>query len=409
MSGWDGSSRPSWDSEGPPSPGTPPDIFLQDYGSGDLARQDQGARQDQRPRQDQEEWDSALPGYRRDEDPGPHRPARPDARRNGNGRNGNGQHGNGSPPAWPSPLGHDGPEQSARMDPALRDFFAPHQPRPRQDTGPAMGQGAGHARGPWAPEPAAYRPHPDLSAQGAGAPGDWDSPPQRPGSRVTHRQEGPTGLTAIIAVGAIVLVGIAVGAYMLLTRHSGTRTPARTAPTSHPSETAAKTPAATQAAATPAGYTLSTPATAGGYAKLATIPSDVRTSVGALSQSIENAAVQHDGGKVTGQVTGAYQLSGGQVLGFTGFVGTFSPATVIASLATLGTDSHTAAAGPHGGMLTCATAPGSVHGTMCVWATPTTLGITEYFGPTGPEVVTIQAKAASDTLGFRDSVEVATS
>ena len=45
-----------------------------------------------------------------------------------------------------------------------------------------------------------------------------------------------------------------------------------------------------------------------------------------------------------------------------------------------------------------------------MWVTTTTLGVTEFFGPAGsPEVVTKQAKAASDTVNVRADVEAAKS
>jgi hypothetical protein len=123
--------------------------------------------------------------------------------------------------------------------------------------------------------------------------------------------------------------------------------------------------------------------------------------------AIHDAAVK-DGGKVTSDVTAAYQLSSGQVLAFTGYAGTFNPAKVIASLATLGTGEHTQKAGPHGGSLACFTAPGTNPGTVCVWVTTTTMGITEFFASSDlPEVVLHQSKAAADTVNLRAGVEVA--
>jgi hypothetical protein len=105
-------------------------------------------------------------------------------------------------------------------------------------------------------------------------------------------------------------------------------------------------------------------------------------------------------------VTAAYQLSGGQVMTFVGYQGSFDPAKVMANLATLGTHGEPYDAGPHGGKLACATAPGTPSGTVCVWVTATTLGITEFFSSVGPEVVTIQSKAATDTVRLREGVEV---
>lgn len=211
---------------------------------------------------------------------------------------------------------------------------------------------------------------------------------------------------ALIAVGAVVVVGIAVGAFVLLDHgNSGSQTPAGTTASPTVSASATSSPPAKAPAAKTVAYTLTTPAVAGGYQKLATIPAAVQTASGPVSQAIESAA-KSAGGKVSGQVAAAYQLSDGQVLAFTGFEGTFNLAKIMASLSSLAADSHTYAAGAHGGLLGCATAPGTPSGTVCFWGTATTLGITEFFSPDGPEVVTSQAKAASDTLNVRNSVEV---
>jgi hypothetical protein len=109
------------------------------------------------------------------------------------------------------------------------------------------------------------------------------------------------------------------------------------------------------------------------------------------------------GSKVTSQVSGYYRLSGGQVMSFAGYQGTFDPAKVMA-----GSGGKAYPAGPHGGSMACDST--TTTGTVCVWATPTTLGVTEFFSSTGaPEVVTNQAKAAQDTVNLRASVEAAKS
>jgi hypothetical protein len=332
---------------------------------------------------------------------------------------------------------------AARMDPALRDFFAPQSAR--QDPQPGYGQPRQGSRGYPAQDPGQAPGHnlaqgrggqfgPGLSnghrqpggpggpggpvgpggPGGQGGPPRWDTSPQRPqrpGPRSTHRQESRAdrrGLTpAAIAIGLVVVLGIAIGAYMLL-RGKPAAPAASSGNTPLPSASAThKSTAKTQIrpAADAADYTLKTPATAGGYPKMTAIPSGVHTAAGNTAQAIKTA-VTSAGAKVTSEVTAAYQLSSGQVLAFTGFEGTFNPTKVMATLATFGTDSHVAAAGPHGGELACATTP-SPNGTVCVWVTTTTLGITEFFASSDlPEVVTVQSKAASDTLKFRASVEV---
>jgi hypothetical protein len=212
-------------------------------------------------------------------------------------------------------------------------------------------------------------------------------------------------------VGLVVALGIA-AAVIVLTHKSGTST--ATGPTSTP--TAAATPAATASASTkatagqpgaqPAGYTLATPATAGGYAKLAQAPAAVSSTAGRTALTVFRTATNTSSGKLPSDVTAAYQLSGGQVMTFVGYRGSFDPAKVMANVATLGTHGQPYDAGPHGGKLACATAPGTPSGTVCVWVTTTTLGVTEFFSSVGPEVVTIQSKAATDTVRLREGVEV---
>jgi hypothetical protein len=218
-----------------------------------------------------------------------------------------------------------------------------------------------------------------------------------------------------VAVGLVVVLGVAVGVFMLNHGNSGTPSASGvTTPTATGQSTAVATPrssasakasTAGKPAAQKTGYTLTTLATAGGYPILASIPTGVQSAAGTTSQAIRSAAVDA-GGKVTSQVSAGYQLSGGQVLAFTGYEGTFNPAKVIAGLDSLGAGGQTYAPGEHGGKLACATAPGTQSGTVCVWATTTTIGITEFFSSVpAPEVVTNQAKAAADTLKVRGSVE----
>jgi hypothetical protein len=152
------------------------------------------------------------------------------------------------------------------------------------------------------------------------------------------------------------------------------------------------------------GYLLAAPGTAGGYARLTPVPSYVRGPAGSTAQAVRGSVVSN-GGKVTSKLAAAYQLSGGQVMTFTGYEGTFSPAKVIASLSTLGMNVHTYTAGKDGGKLACAVTSGTQSGTFCVWVTSTTLGVTEFFSSVGPEAVSNQSKTASDTLNFRNDVE----
>jgi hypothetical protein len=308
------------------------------------------------------------------------------------------------------------PDEVARTDPALQDFFAPQRPRrdgaqpgfaqPRHGARSPVGSGANGVRGG---RPAQFG-RPDEPAQAS----PRDTAPPNPGSRSGHRQAGHrpprrSHTKATVAVGGVVVLGIAVGAFMLNHGNSGTPSAGGvTTPTTAAQSTAASAPSARastagQHAARTTGFILSTPATAGGYPRLTPVPADVQSAASATSQSVSGAVV--NSGKVTSQVSAAYQLSGGQALAFTGYAGTFNPAKVIANLASFGADEHTQGAGPHGGSMICATTPGTSSGTVCVWATTTTVGITEFFSSVGPEVVTVQSKAAADTVKLRDSVE----
>ena len=108
-------------------------------------------------------------------------------------------------------------------------------------------------------------------------------------------------------------------------------------------------------------------------------------------------------------MSASYQLPLSQVITFVGYQGTFTPAKVATILATLGTDAHTYPAGPHGGVLGCVNVPAAgtmTSGAVCVWATASTLGVTEFFDSTGPEALTqSQNKGAADTLNLRADVE----
>jgi hypothetical protein len=513
MSGWDASSRPSWDPQsGPgentqsfgipdypedgggfpssPTPGTPPAIFLQDYDQNEIVQDDfgrtdfgrdhgrngfahsepaqgdfarNGAGRDDLAWDDFGQQDGAGRGYGRDEDfgrgsQGQRGPAQQDYPRqdyqwDGSQRQGpqwddgqrqapgRGQASGDYPADFQDPRGPADPDYAARLDPALRDFFAA-QPDNQEYAQPGFGQqrpaprayqGQGPARGPVAPGGAPNGQGGQFgpgTANGYRQPGgqpagfrqpqrsDWDSAAPRPGSRsarhVEARNAGRKGnggrpTASIVITVVVVLIMAAVGGYLLL-RGKPAKPPARNVPAS--STPSSSAPAAKSTGASKGGgstakaaYILKTPATAGGYAKLASVPTAVKTAAGTTAAAIKGAATK-DGGKVAGQVTAVYAMSAGQVLAFTGFTGTFNPTKVMASLASLGTAAHPATAGPHGGMLDCATAPGTPAGTICVWVTTTTMGVTEFFSSTGPEVVTQQSKAATDALKFRDDVEV---
>ena len=403
--------------------GPPPDIFQQDPGYPATAQRDQGQRGYGRP--DLGQPGRAEYGYGREADDREPYGREPYGRepygREPYGREGYGREGNGAAQqdyerqeaaqrdfaqrdhAGRDYVGRDHlePDSAARMDPALQDFFAP-QP-PRQGAQPGSGQSARAGRpgqaDPWnAP---------------AARPATRSAPPgTRSARRAGHRPPRRGRTIAVIAVGLVVALGIAAAVFLLTHRKSGTPTATGTtaAPTAatRPSATpsASNTAAASQPAAQPAGYTLATPAMAGGYAKLAQAPAAFSSTAGQTALTIFRKATNTSSGKFPSDVTAAYQLSGGQVMTFVGYQGSFDPAKVIANLATLGTNGQPYDPGPHGGKLVCATAPGTPPGTVCVWVTPTTLCVTEFFSAVAPEVVTIQSKAATDTVRLREGVEV---
>jgi hypothetical protein len=324
-------------------------------------------------------------------------------------------------PGYPSQSGYPGQgPQPGRQQPGAQ------QDRPRRPTGPQQAsrapQAPQSAQAPWSSPPSQSRSAPPWATEPgqAGRADPWDTPAPRPGSRSASRADrdrdtrrsrrGRRG-KVFIAVGLVVVLAIAAGAYLVLRKHGATptnSTPPTTAPRTTPS---ASHPASGQAAppATGTAYTLSTPATAGGYPKLATAPSSVTSTATATAQSVREQAV-NSGGKVTGQVSGYYQLSSGQVMSFAGYEGTFNPAKVLASLGQVGQGGQTYQAGTHGGKLACIPSAGMPGGTVCVWVTTTTLGVTEFFASTGaPENVTDQSKAAQDTVNFRADAEAAKS
>jgi hypothetical protein len=207
-------------------------------------------------------------------------------------------------------------------------------------------------------------------------------------------------------------------AVVLITHKSGGSPTAGNTPAGGTMTTPAAKPSASKAAgsgtgatsgggsgATTAAYTLSTPSTAGGY-PIGQNPNFVATAT-ATAKQISTAVASGGGGKVTGTpVSASYELPASQVITFVGYQGTFTPAKVETILASLGSDPHTYAAGPNGGILGCANTTVTPSGAVCVWATSSTLGVTEFFTATGPETLnSAQSKGAADTVALRDSVE----
>ena len=297
------------------------------------------------------------------------------------------------------------------MDPALQDFFAPQ----RGGAAGYPGQGPGRSG---EPRDSRYRPPTDgWEDPGRAQPPRGGTGP-RPMPRGPRRDEpeprGGLGMRGLIAIGAVVAVIIVI-AVVVFTHKSGGSTPtASNTPAGGTASTPAAKPSASKAAragpaarpaATAAAYTLSTPTTAGGY-PIGQDPHFLATAT-ATAKQITSAVTSGGGGTVKGNpVSAAYQLPANQVITFVGYQGTFTPAKVATILATLGSDPHTYPAGPNGGVLGCANTKTAPSGAVCVWATSSTLGVTEFFTATGPETLNAaQSKGAADTLNLRADVE----
>jgi hypothetical protein len=295
-------------------------------------------------------------------------------------------------------------ESTAKMDPALQDFFAPAAP------------GSGYAQRP-GQGPQGYRSHRDT--QPPGLPGSNSH-----GGHGGHGTGQPSGggRNRFVAVGAVVVVVIAVGAYLLLHKpntsnaaNAGTptvsaSTRASAAPTKAKAtaKATAKAPHATSSANAADRYVLSTPSAAGGY-PMGEDPHFLATTT-TTATTIEQSAVSHSGGTVAGNpVSASYRLPDEQTIEFVGYQGTFNPKVVMANLGSFGSSEGTYSAGPHGGQMACANIPATMtttSGAVCVWVTTSTLGVTEFFDISGPEALTTaQAKGASDTVALRSSVE----
>ena len=98
-------------------------------------------------------------------------------------------------------------------------------------------------------------------------------------------------------------------------------------------------------------------------------------------------------------VAASYTLPDEQTIEFVGYQGTFNPKTVMTNLGSFGSSEATYGAGPHGGEMACANVPATAtaaSGGVCVWVSTTTLGVTEFFDGSGPEVLTVaQSKGAA--------------
>jgi hypothetical protein len=314
-------------------------------------------------------------------------------------------------PQEPQGFGRGDRDSAARMDPALQDFFVPE----RGGTSGYQGQGPGR---PGEPRDPRFRP-PSDGWEGPGRPqapraGTGPRPMPRGPRRDDPEPRRGLGMRGLIAIGTVVAIIIVV-AVVLVTHKSGGGSPTASNTTGGTMTTPAAKPSASKktgatttgggGGTTTAAYTLSTPATAGGY-PLGQNPHFVATATATAAQ-ITTAVASGGGGKATGApVSASYQLPASQVITFVGYQGTFTPAKVEAILASLGSNPHTYPAGPNGGILGCANTTVTPSAAVCVWATSSTLGVTEFFTATGPETLNAaQPKGAADTVNLRAGVE----
>ena len=362
--------------------------------------------------------------------PGPADPGLPGPGLPGPGLPGPGLPGPGLPsPGLPGPgqssPGLPGPAWSDSGRPPLRgDGRGPQRPArpadPWQDPDSYPSQGP--QDGPRRPGPRDDRPgsHGDR-------PGLRDD---RPGSRDDRRIDSDEILPAsrgkrILAIGAVVVIVAAGGAYLALHKSTPSNNAAANGPTPTAS-TVASTPAST-ATATPkgknstkksgvtgsanssGGYVLSTPATAGGY-PIGTDPHFLSITT-ATAATLEQSAVNGGGGTIAGKpVSASYTLPDEQTIEFVGYQGTFSPSKVMSNLGSFGSSENIYPAGNNGGQLACANTTATAttpSGAVCFWVTKSTLGFAEFFTQAnGPEPLnTAQAKGAQDTINLRSSVE----
>jgi hypothetical protein len=225
------------------------------------------------------------------------------------------------------------------------------------------------------------------------------------------------GARAYIAIVVVVVIVIVVGVVLFKHHSAGSTPPAvgatatsgtATTPATQPTATASAPTGASGAPGATTAYKLSTPSKAGGY-PLGQDPNFLTTTK-STAERVVAAMSSAGGGTVTGSpVSGAYQLPDTQAITFVGYQGSFTPAKVASILSSIGSDGHTYPAGSHGGTLGCVNTPATAtetSGAVCIWATSSTLGVTEFFTATGPESLTqSQNKGASDTVNLRTDVE----
>ena len=187
--------------------------------------------------------------------------------------------------------------------------------------------------------------------------------------------------------------------------------PADTGASASPSSSASPSATAGNSLGSPA-WTMAVPATAGGYKKHTPMPAAMLATgtkdASALMSAVELAGGKPDmAGKQPKFVSADYLVPGNQAIGYVGFTGTFDPASVMTAFAKIADNVASEPAGGHGGKLACGgmSADNGPSGTVCVWATKSSLGMAGFFGNTMPEHV-LSAKAGEDTVKLRGDVEI---
>ena len=231
-----------------------------------------------------------------------------------------------------------------------------------------------------------------------------------------------------VLFGLAASVGLVYGAVQLTHVTWGEPPPAPvTAPASTPAATdsagsgdTGAAPAATPTATTGGeglgsgqAWAMTAPATAGGYTRHTPMPSGM-LATGTANATALISAVTLSGGKpdMAGSqpkyVSADYLVPGNQAIGYVGFTGTFSPASVMDAFGKIADNVSPEAVGAHGGQMACGTmsANSGPSGTVCVWATGTSLGMVGFFGNGVPEHVA-STRAGEDTVKLRGDAEVA--
>jgi hypothetical protein len=171
------------------------------------------------------------------------------------------------------------------------------------------------------------------------------------------------------------------------------------------------TTGATPTAAGGQGYVLRQAAIVGKYPLNKTAVSQISGQITSVTSQITSKMVATKSGKPGKPVIGVYNTgratslasSSYKGLVFVGYNGTFNPTNLMNLVQKNLKSSRVVNAGPHGGKMVCGynTSNNSM-ASECVWATPTTFGVVEYFRHGQPAKVT---NASPLALKVRAAVE----